>query len=64
MSALVDKISEEVIEITRSPTVIQNKLNKDLKLIKKYITKIKPETKKLIEDNLDSNLLSNKIIKL
>ena len=64
MSAVVDKISEEVIEIPRSPKFIQNKLNEVLKLIKKDITKIKSEMKKLIEDNLHSNLLSNKIIKL
>ena len=64
MSAVKDKISEEVIEITRSPKFIQNKLNEDLKLIKKDITKITSERKKLIEDNLDSNLLSDKIIKL
>ena len=43
MSAVVDKISEEVIEILRSPNFIQNKLNEDLKLIKKDITKIKSE---------------------
>ena len=61
---LLDKISAKVIEITRSPTLTQNKLDVELKSVEKDITKIKSVIKQLTEDLLDHNLVSDKIIEL
>ena len=60
----LDKISGKVIEITRSLTLTQNKLDKELKSNEKDITKIKSVIKQLTEDLLDHNLVSDKIIEL
>ena len=60
----LDKISAKVIEITRSLTLTQNKLDEELKSVEKDITKIKSVIKQLTEDLLDHNLVSDKIIEL
>ena len=60
----LDKISAKVIEITRSLTLTQSKLDEELKSVEKDITKIKSVIKQLTEDLLDHNLVSDKIIEL
>ena len=60
----LDKISAKVMEITRSLTLTQNKLDEELKSVEKDITKIKSVIKQLTEDLLDHNLVSDKIIEL
>ena len=58
------KISIEVFEITKSLEFTQNKLERELKPVKKNITKIKSEMKEFTEDLLDLNLASDKLIEL
>ena len=55
----LDKISAEIIQVTKSLEFTQNKHDKELKPVKKDITKIKSKMKGLIEDLLDSNLVSD-----
>ena len=55
----LDKISAEIIQVTKSLEFTQNKHDKELKPVKKDITKIKSKMKGLIEDLLDSNIVSD-----
>ena len=58
------KISIEVFGTTKSLEFTQNKLERELKPVKKNITKIKSEMKEFTEDLLDLNLASDKLIEL
>ena len=57
---LLDKTFVEVVEIRKSLKFTQNKLNEELKSVKKDITKIKSEIKELI----GSLLVFEKLIEL
>lgn len=54
-SKRLTKISAEVIKVTKCFELTQNKLDEELKSIKKDITKMKSEMKELTEDLPDPN---------
>ena len=60
----LDKISNEVLEITRSLEFTQGKLDEELAIVQNDISKIKPDMQ-ILEDNLlDSNEVSKKLTEL
>ena len=60
----LNKISEEVDEITKNLELTQNKFDKKLAIVKNNIKKVKSDMKEITEDLLDSDKLSSKLIKL
>ena len=60
----LNKISEEVDEINKSLKFTQNKFGEELATIKSNIKKVKSNMKEIIEDLLDSDKVSSKLIEL
>ena len=58
------KISNEVLEITKSLEFTQGKLDEELAIVKNDIPKIKPDMQVLEDDLLDPNEVSRKLIEL
>ena len=59
----LDKISNEVLEITKSLEVTQGKLNEELVIVKKIVSKKKPDMQ-VLEDELDPNEVPKKLLTL
>ena len=59
----LDKISSEVLEITKSLEVTQGKLNEELVIVKKIVSKKKPDMQ-VLEDDLDPNEVPKKLLTL
>ena len=60
----LNKISEEVDEITKSLEFTQNKFDEELAIVKNNIKKVKSDMKKITEDLLDSDKVSSNLIEL
>ena len=60
----LDKISNEVLEITKSSDLTQGKLDEELAIVKNDISKIKSDMQVLEDDLLDPNEVSKKLIEL
>ena len=60
----LNKISEEIDEITKSLEFTQNKFDKELAIVKNNIKKVKSGMKEMSEDFLDSDKVSSKLIEL
>ena len=60
----LDKISNEVLEITKSSDLTQGKLDEELAIVKNDISKIKSDMQVLEDDLLDPNEVSKKLIQL
>ena len=54
----LNKISEEVDEITKNLELTQNKFDKKLAIVKNNIKKVKSDMKEITEDLLDSDIVS------
>ena len=59
----LDKISNEVLEITKSLEVTQGKLNEELVIVKKIVSKKKSDMQ-VLEDDLDPNEVPKKLLTL
>ena len=57
----LDKISNEVLEITKSLEFTQGKLDEEMAIVKNYISKIKSDMQVLEDDLLDPNKVSKKL---
>ena len=60
----LNKIFQEVDEITKSLKFTQNKFDEELANVKSNIKKVKSDTKQITEDLLDPDKVSSKLIKL
>ena len=60
----LDKIYNEVLEITKSSDLTQGKLDEELPIVKNDISKIKSDMQVLEDDLLDPNEVSKKLIQL
>ena len=60
----LDKISNEVLEITKSLEFTQGKLDEEIAIVKNDISKIKSDIQVLEDDLLDPNKVSKKLIEL
>ena len=60
----LDKISNEVLEITKSLEFTQGKLDEEIAIVKNDISKIKSDMQVLEDDLLDPNEVSKKLIQL
>ena len=60
----LDKISNEVLEITKSSDLTQGKLDEELAIVKNDISKIKSDMQVLEDDLLDPNEVSKKLLEL
>ena len=60
----LDKIYNEVLEITKSSDLTQGKLDEELPIVKNDISKIKSDMQVLEDDLIDPNEVSKKLIEL
>ena len=60
----LNKISEEVDEVTKNLELTQNKFDEKLAIVKNNIKKVKSDMKEITEDLLDSDIVSSKLIEL
>ena len=60
----LDKIYNEVLEITKSSDLTQGKLDEELPIVKNDISKIKSDMQVLEDDLLDPNEVSKKLLEL
>ena len=60
----LNKIFQEVDEITKSLKFTQNKFDEELANVKSNVKKVKSDTKQITEDLLDQGKVSSKLIKL
>ena len=60
----LDKISNEILEITKTLETTQGKVDEKLAIVKNDISKIKSDMQVLEDDLLDSNEVSKKLIEL
>ena len=60
----LDKISNEVLEITKSLEFTQGKLDEEISIVKNDISKTKSDMQVLEDDPLDPNEVSKKLIEL
>ena len=60
----LDKISNEVLEITKSSDLTQGKLDEEIPIVKNDISKIKSDMQVLEDDLLDPNEVSKKLLEL
>ena len=60
----LDKISNEMLEITKSLEFTQGKLDEEIAIVKNDISKIKSDMQVLEDDLLDPNKVSKKLIEL
>ena len=64
VNARLNKISEEVDEITKSFELTQKKFDEELAIVKNNVKKVKSGMKEITEDLLDSGKVSSKLIEL
>ena len=62
VNARLNKISEEVDEITKSLEFTQKKFDEELAIVKNNIKKVKSDVKEITEDLLDPYKVSSKLI--
>ena len=60
----LDKISNEMLEITKSLEFTQGKLDEEIAIVKNDISKIKSDMQVLEDDLLDPNEVSKKLLEL
>ena len=64
VNARLNKISEEVDEITKSFELTHKKFDEELAIVKNNVKKVKSGMKEITEDLLDSGKVSSKLIEL